>query len=217
MVKRPRFETYLFDLDGTLINSTELIESSFEHTLRIHRTKEQTSETLRSGFGTPLRTQLARIANNEEEVEAMAATYRQHHTTNHDRLVKPYPGILEAIAHLRKLPVKLAIVTSKGRRSTERGLQLCSLDGFFDTIVTVDDVTQYEPHPAPVIEALKRLSAEAKHSVFIGDSPYDVESGRGAGVQTAAALWGPFPRKDLAVHHPDYWLSKPREITTVLG
>ena len=173
-----------------------------------------TNETLQSGFGTPLRTQLARVARDPAEVDAMTETYREYHATHHDRLVRPYPGILEAVTMLRALPVKLAIVTSKGRNATERGLKRCSLDGLFDVLVTVDDVTQYKPHPAPVVEALGRLSAPADDAVFIGDSPHDVESGRGAGVRTAAALWGPFPRGSLALHRPDHWLAHPSEITT---
>ena len=134
-----------------------------------------------------------------------------------DRLVQPYPGIREVVTTLRGLPVKLAIVTSKGRNATERGLRRCALDGLFDVVVTVDDVTEHKPHPAPVVEALRRLVAEADDAVFIGDSPHDVESGRGAGVRTAAALWGPFSREILGVHRPDYWLSHPEEIMTAFG
>ena len=214
---RPPFAAYLFDLDGTLIDSIALITSSFEHTLRTHHTALPTNATLQSGFGTPLRTQLAKVARNPAEVEAMTATYREYHATHHDRLVQPYPGIREVVTILRGLPVKLAIVTSKGRNATERGLRRCALDGLFDVIVTVDDVTEHKPHPAPVVEALRRLSAEADDAVFIGDSPHDVESGRGAGVRTAAALWGPFSRESLAVHRPDYWLSHPEEVMTALG
>ena len=214
---RPSFAAYLFDLDGTLIDSIALITSSFEHTLRTHQTTMPANETLRSGFGTPLRTQLAKLACDPADVEAMTATYREYHTTHHDRLVRPYPGIREAVTTLRGLPVKLAIVTSKGRNATERGLRRCALDGLFDVLVTVDDVADHKPHPAPVVEALSRLSAKADDAVFIGDSPHDVEAGRGAGVRTAAALWGPFPRESLTIHRPDYWLAHPGEIMTALG
>ena len=114
---RPPFAAYLFDLDGTLIDSIALITSSFEHTLRTHHTAMPTNATLQSGFGTPLRTQLAKVAHNPAEVEAMTATYREYHATHHDRLVQPYPGIREVVTILRGLPVKLAIVTSKGRNA----------------------------------------------------------------------------------------------------
>ena len=176
-----------------------------------------TDDALRVGFGTPLRTQLATLARNPADVDSMTFTYREYHTAYHDQMVQPYPGIHEAVSQLRRLPVKLAIVTSKGRQATERGLRRCALDGYFDVVITVDDVTEYKPHPAPVIAALDRLSSPASEAVLVGDSPHDVQSGRSAGVRTAAALWGPFSRGNLEPHHPDYWLAQPREITTVLG
>ena len=176
-----------------------------------------TYEILRSGFGTPLRTQLARFAGDSADIENITATYRNYHSAHHDDLVQPYPDIQETITTLRKKPVKLAIVTSKGRQATRRGLRHCGLDGLFDALVTADDVDEFKPHPAPVIEALHRLSVEAAEAVFIGDSPHDLESGRRAGVSTAAAIWGPFPRERLVVHKPDYLLTHPREILTALG
>ena len=216
MSRRTPFAAYLFDLDGTLIDSIELIRSSFLHTFRAHRRQIPDEDAWRAGFGTPLRTQLAHLARDPAEIEAMTSTYREYHAAHHDRLVRPYPGVHEAIASLYHMPVKLAIVTSKGRRSTERGLRRCGLDAYFDILVTVDDVTEHKPHPAPVIEALDRLSATPDEAVFVGDSPHDVRAGRGAGVQTAAALWGGFARESLAPHQPDYWLDHPGEITTAL-
>ena len=75
---------------------------------------------------------------------------------------------------------------------------------------------KYKPHPAPVVEALDQLSADAGDTVFIGDSPHDVAAGRAAGVRTAAVLWGPFPREELARQVPDYWLMDPTEIGSLL-
>ena len=147
----------------------------------------------------------------------MTSTYRAYHLEHHDRLLRSYPGIHKTVAALRGRGVKLAIVTSKGRRATERGLRRCGLEEYFDLLVTVDDVTEYKPHPAPVVAALDRLFAAPGEAVFIGDSPHDMQSGRGAGVRTAAALWGPFSRKALAPHEPDYWLEHYDQITTVLS
>lgn len=206
------FSTYLFDLDGTLIDSIDLIMCSFRHTMKAHLGEIPLESDWRSGFGTPLRTQLARFARNQDEVEAMASTYRIHNDAHHDQMVKPYPGVHEVLIALRAPGRKFAIVTSKNRRAMDRGLRLCNLVEFFDVCVTTDDVDQYKPNPAPVREALRRLSAIASDTVFIGDSPHDIAAGRAAGVHTAAALWGPFERQSLAEQQPDFWLKYPHDL-----
>lgn len=169
----------------------------------------------RSGFGTPLRTQLERFARNAREADAMRSTYVEFNDEHHDRMVEAYPGIRDALEDLRGPETQLAIVTSKNRRAMHRGLRLCGLEHYFDAFVTVDDVDEYKPHPAPVVEALDQLSSDAGEAVFIGDSPHDVAAGRAAGVQTAAALWGPFPREELERQAPDHWLTHATDIRSL--
>ena len=204
--------TFLFDLDGTLIDSIELIMSSFRHTMLTHRGAVPPDDDWRAGFGRPLRPQLACYARDADEVTRMAATYRAHNLEHHDRLVRPYAGIPAVVAELFEGGARLGIVTSKNRTAAERGLRHCGLDGFFDMLVTSDDVTEHKPHPAPVLAALARLEARPAETVFIGDSPHDCEAGRAAGVSTAAALWGPFSRASLDPHGPDHWLDRPEAI-----
>lgn len=204
--------TFLFDLDGTLIDSIELIMSSFRHTMLTHRGAVPPDGDWRAGFGRPLRPQLARYARDADEVTRMAATYRAHNLEHHDRLVRPYAGIRPALAALAARGARLGIVTSKNRAAAEQGLRHCGLDGFFDVLVTSDDVTEHKPHPAPVLAALARLEARPAETVFIGDSPHDCQAGRAAGVSTAAALWGPFTRASLDPHGPDHWLERPEAI-----
>ena len=206
------FSTYLFDLDGTLIDSIELIMSSFRHTMRIHIGTVPPETEWRAGFGTPLGPQLARYTDDPSEVAAMAATYRAHNREHHDRLVTPYVGVREVVAQLATRGARLGIVTSKSRVATSHGLRHCGLDRFFDVRVTADDTTEHKPKPAPVVDALSRLDSPATDAVFIGDSPWDCEAGKAAGVATAAALWGPFARETLEPYAPDHWLEQPDQI-----
>ena len=208
----PGFPIYLFDHDGTLIDSIELIMSSFRHTMRTHLGTVPPDAEWRAGFGTPLRPQLARYARDPDQVTEMAATYRAHNREHHDRLVKPYAGIHEVVSRLTEQGAKLGIVTSKNRAATQHGLRHCALDRFFKVLVTSDDTMEHKPQPAPVFEALTQLDASAERTVFIGDSPYDCLAGKAAGVSTAAALWGPFSRETLEPHAPDYWLEQPDQI-----
>ena len=215
LVRSQPFSTYLFDLDGTLIDSIDLIMSSFRHTMLAHLGEVPEDRGWRSGFGTPLRNQLEKFARTVHEADAMMSTYVEFAEAHHDRMVEAYPGIHQALTALRVLDKKMGIVTSKNRRAMWRGLRRCGLDGYFEGFVTVDDVKEHKPHPAPLVAALDQLSAEAGAAVFIGDSPHDVAAGRAAGVRTAAALWGPFSREDLAQEEPDHWLSHPIEIETL--
>jgi len=211
-----RINTALFDLDGTLIDSIDLILASFRHTLRAHGGKPVPDDVWLAGVGTPLRNQLRVVTEDPDEIEQMVATYREFNFAHHDEMVRPFPGVFEALSLLKSKGMKLGVVTSKARTGLDRGLRLCGLDGLFDGMISLDDVERHKPDPEPVLKALTVLAASADSTVFVGDSPHDMAAGRDAGVLTAAALWGPFPRQVLEPHKPDFWLEAPSEIALTL-
>ena len=202
-----RFPAILFDLDGTLIDSIELILESYRHTMRVHRGASPPDALFLAGLGTPLRVQLREFCETNAELDQMIATYREWNMANHDRMVTAYPGALETVRALKADGTRLAIVTSKNLRGLQRGLTLCGFDGLFDVLVHCDSLPESKPDPAPVRLALKELGASAGEALFVGDSPHDIASGRTAGTRTAACLWGPFEKGRLAEERPDYWLS----------
>jgi pyrophosphatase PpaX len=207
--------TFLFDLDGTLIDSVELILRSYRHTMRTHRGMVPPDELWLKGVGTPIRVQLREWSEDPAEIEAMAATYTVYNLEHHDALVRPYDGIVSAVRALKEGGKRLALVTSKVRSGAMRGLKRVGLEPCFDVIVGADDVHHPKPHPEPVLLALDQLRAQPDETVFIGDSRHDLQCGRAAGVRTAAALWGPFDRADLADLEPDFWLQHPEDILTL--
>jgi pyrophosphatase PpaX len=210
---RKPLQTFLFDLDGTLIDSVDLIMRSFRHTMITHRGDAPPQEVWLRGLGTPLWSQLKEFTQDQAEIDAMVATYREFNHANHDQMVQRYPGLLEAIQQLRADGKALGVVTSKMRAGTVRGLTCCGLETLFDVLVGADDTTRHKPDPTPVLKAMELLNANPSTTVFIGDSPHDLAAGHAAGVRTAAALWGPFPREWLEPHEPDYWLKAPSEIS----
>jgi len=212
-VPRKHFSTVLFDLDGTLIDSTELILSSYRHTLETHRGVAPADDVWIAGLGTPLWVQFKKFTNDPAEIDAMVATYRDHNREHHDAMVQEFPGVLEAVGQLRDRGTRLGIVTSKKRHGAERGLTLCGFDGLFDVVVTADDVERHKPNPEPVVRALERLGSRTTDTIFVGDSPHDIDAGRGAGVATGAVLWGPFPRRTLEEHQPDHWIAEPADLS----
>ena len=205
--------TFLFDLDGTLIDSIELILRSYRHTMRVHRREVPSDDVWMRGLGTPLWVQFRHFTDDPSEIEAMVATYRAYNLAHHDELVRPYAGVVDAVRGLQGPGRALGLVTSKPRSGAVRGLKAAALESAFDVIVGADEVTHPKPHPEPVLRALERLAAPAAGAVFIGDSRHDMESGRAAGVRTAAVLWGPFDRQHLADLVPDYWLETPADLS----
>jgi pyrophosphatase PpaX len=211
-----QFTTYLFDLDGTLIDSIDLILECYRHTMKIHLGRVPPDSIWLAGIGTPLRKQFRDFTEDSDEIEAMAATYKEYHHAHHDELLKKYPGAVEPVRLLKERGGKLGVVTSKMVWSTHRGLEICGFDGLFDAFVTAADVEKHKPEPDPVWHALKLLDSKPEEAVFVGDSPHDMAAGRAAGVKTAAVLWGPYDRKALEPHEPDFWLHEPADIAKLL-
>lgn len=206
----------LYDFDGTLADSTDLIMRSYRHTMTTHLGSCPPDEEWLSGFGTPLETQIDRFARAPEESLAMLETYRSYQAQHHDDLLRPFPGAVATVEALLQHGVQLAIVTSRHIEGTRRGLELCGLLEHFAVVVTPEHVTHAKPHPEPVLCALQQLGVAAEEAWFVGDSPHDVAAGRAAGTRTAGALWGPFPESVLRAERPDALLRTPDAVLRLL-
>jgi pyrophosphatase PpaX len=207
----------LYDFDGTLADTTELVMNCYRHTMQTHLGHTPPDEEWLRGFGTPLEGQLARFARSAEERAAMLKTYEDFQAEHTHRLMVPFPGALETVAALKERGLPLAIVTSRYRESTILGMDVCGITRFFDLIVAPEDVRNPKPHPEPVLVALDRLGVPATEALFIGDSPHDMASGHAAGVRTGAALWGPFPLPRLEAENPDFLLERQEDVLDLVG
>lgn len=201
----------LFDLDGTLADTVELILHCFRHTFQVHRGQIPPDADLLVGIGKPLRDQLRDFGLGSEEVERMAETYATLQRRIHDDMVAPYPGAVDLVRALRADGVGVAVVTSKRRGMAERTLERCGFAGLVDVLVGADDVTRGKPDPEPVRLALDQLglAGEAGRTLFLGDSPWDMQAGRAGGTRTAGAVWGPFGREVLVAESPDWLVEEP--------
>src|SRR5258706_8716938 len=121
----PPLTTFLFDLDGTIIDSIELILRSYRHTMQLHRANEPMppDDMWIQGLGTPLWAQFGQITEDKEEIERMVQTYRTYNLAHHDALVQPYDGIVDEIHLLNQHRKRLGDVTSKLRDGAMRGLR----------------------------------------------------------------------------------------------
>ena len=206
-----------FDLDGTLLDSIRLIIDSYHHALAVHGLPARTDDHWLAGIGTPLRVQFRDWAEEPALFESLIAVYRDYNIANHDSRVQAYPGAVEMVREVRRAGLRAGLVTSKQRAGAERGLRFLKLEDEMQVIVAADDVTNPKPHPEPLLIAAERLGTDPREGIYVGDSVHDMECGRAAGMRTAAALWGPFDRRQLAATRPDYWLEAPRDLRRLLG
>jgi pyrophosphatase PpaX len=206
----------LFDLDGTLIDSIELILSSARHTFEGWAGGTPTDEEWVRGIGTPLVQQLRSYAASDDEVAFLLDRYRRYQAEHHDRLTRCYDDVPEVLGALAAQGHKLAIVTSKASAIAHQSLRFVGIDDYFPVVVGYDETTRHKPDPEPVRVALSRLGVSAEQSVFVGDSPHDVHAGKAAGVVTIAALWGPFDRETLAEARPNHFIGCMAELPGVL-
>lgn len=198
----------LFDLDGTLADTVELILLSYRHTMRTHLGETPPDARWLATMGTPLRDQLLDFARDAHEAAAMLRTYTEFQRRVHDEMVKPFPGAAEVLATLRARGSRVAVVTSKRAGVAHRTLEVCGLAGEVELVVSADEVRRGKPDPEAVHFALGALGLEGSPTevLFVGDSPFDLRAGRAAGTRTAAAPWGAFERAALEAERPDYFL-----------
>jgi pyrophosphatase PpaX len=207
--------TVLFDLDGTLIDTNELIIASFLHTLEVYRPGEYKREDVLPFIGPTLMETFSKI--NPSQCEEMCQTYRKFNIANHDSLVREYEGVYETVATLKEKHFKLAVVTTKMLNTTMMGLRLTKLEPFFDTIVALDHVEHPKPNPEPIFKALSQLGSKPEEAIMVGDNYHDILAGKNAGTKTAGVSWTLKGRESLEVHHPDYMLDNMRDLLPILG
>ena len=205
--------TILFDLDGTLVDSADLILASWRHTMDAHFEEPPAEDVWLRTLGQPLRAQFGYLVDTAEEVQAMVETYLKHNFREHERLIRPFPHVSETLVELRANGIRIGVVTSKASAGTARSLAACTLDeALFDVIVTSDEPVPHKPDPAPIRLALERLDASPKTAAYVGDSVWDMRAGHAAGVTTMAALWGPFSERELAIERPHIMLDTIDEV-----
>ena len=198
--------TVLFDLDGTIVDSIALLTASMEHAFA-GRTHRPTEAEWIAGIGRPLDDILRPWSADEADLDLVRDRYRTFQRAHHDAMTTAYPGAVETIRALHADGHALGIVTSKLEVWARRSLALIGVEGCFQVVVGIDATTRHKPDPEPVRFALHALGEPTPaHAVFIGDSTHDMHAGRAAGVQTAAALWGPNTRAVLEPTAPDHWL-----------
>jgi len=178
----------LFDLDGTILDTNELIIRSFLHALSGVMPPEFGREHIIPHMGNPLKDQM-RHFTGRDNVDDLVEAYREYNLREHDALVTAFPHVPEVLERLKAAGIKIGVVTTKFRMTAMRGMKLTGIDGFMDAVVAFDDVTHPKPHPEPVLKALEQLAAPPERALMVGDSPADMKSALAAGAVPVGVAW----------------------------
>jgi pyrophosphatase PpaX len=204
---RAGFDPVVFDLDGTVVDTVELIVTSFRHATRTVLGVVLPDEVITAGVGQPLLVQMERLSAGH--ARELYDVYREYNHRRHDELIRGYEGIDDVLRSLREAGRRLGIVTSKSADTTAMAFRAVGLEEHFDAVVTASDTVAHKPSPEPLRLCLEQLGATADGAIYVGDSPVDIEAGAAAGMTTAAVAWGVFGREALLAAGPDYWLDTP--------
>lgn len=206
----------LFDLDGTLLDTHDLLLAAFRYATRTVLNKVIPDKVLMAKVGQPLDAQMWDFTNDVSVHDELCRVYRAHTDTLHDDMVKPFPDTALMLERLKEADIPLGVITSKRHELAARGLGLFDLNGYFNFLIGADDWPSHKPHPGPVLHGCDLLGLSCRACLYVGDSPFDMQAGTSAGCPTAAALWGMFPREVLAAQHPTFMCSQGTEIPQLL-
>lgn len=182
--------TVLYDLDGTILDTNELIIQSFLHALQDVVPAGFGAEQIIPSMGQPLINQM-QLFSNLEEVSHLISRYREFNLRQHDELVKPFPYVPEVMRRLQQAGIQQGIVTTKIRLTTEKGLRFTGIYDYVapEAIVTIDDVEQAKPHPEPILKAMEALGADPATTIMVGDSTVDMIAAEAAGCIPVGVAW----------------------------
>lgn len=208
-------ECVLFDLDGTLIDTIELIRESMRYATATVLGEALPDDVLMRNVGVPLITQMREFS--EEHAEVLLTTYREHNHRVHDSMVREYPGIEAALERFSAAGLRMGIVTSKSRAVAMMGIDRFSLMRFFEVLVACDDVPVHKPEPYPLLHAATQLGVDITRCAYVGDSPHDMSASVAAGSVSIAALWGGFTRERVLEPGPEYAAESIADVEAILG
>jgi len=207
----PRFPVYLFDIDGTLLDSAADICAAVKHALGARPPVRDISFEYLRGFIGLYRIDLFSDVYPDyttEQIDGLIQEYRTNYLSRGHQQTKLYPGVMEGLAALGG---RKSTATTKGSPTTRAVLQQFGLIQYFEHVQGTDGFP-CKPAPDVVLAALSALGASPEDCLFVGDSPADMEAGRRAGVRTCAVRYGYGKADELAKWRPDYWVSDLREL-----
>ena len=200
-VTSARWETVIFDLDGTLADTIGLIVASYNHAYVTVTGRPRVESEIRALIGRPLLETFA--ARDPEVADDLQRVYTAWNLANTERLLKRYAGVPELLEDLTSAGVRLGVVTSKRRRTAELALRGVGIEDSVRLLACLEDTERHKPDPAPLLLGARSLGAAARDCVYVGDAVVDVHAARAAGMAAVAVTWGAGDEDALLAARPD--------------
>lgn len=212
-----KYSTYIFDLDGTLLDSLTDLHLSCNYALKTCGMPERTYDEVRMFVGNGVKKLMERAVPNGLEnprFEEAYSLFRQYYLQHNLDHTHPYPGIMDMLRTLKAHHCKVAIVSNKFYKATQ-DLALHFFDGLIDVAIGEREDIRKKPAPDTVVEAMRQIGVDRKECVYIGDSDVDIETAQNSGMPCISVLWG-FRDKDfLTAHGATDFVSTPSDITAL--
>ena len=206
--------TLLFDFDGTLLDTNELIIQTFLSVLGKRFPGRFTREDVLHFIGPSLKQTFNQI--DEDLTEELILEYRAWNIEMHDQMVVEFDGVSETLRLLKSRGIKMAIVSTKKHDVILRGIKFMGIEDIFEIVIALDDVVNPKPNPEPILLALERLDAKPEEALMVGDNSHDIEGGQNAFVRTAGVAWTAKGEAYLATFKPTYMLQHISELLEIV-
>lgn len=204
----------IFDLDGTIIDTPNLIMASFEYAIKENTNITLTKDEISYVLGQTLNNAFLRFADNEDHLKEMIKSFRQYSLNNGDKL-SAYPDALEVIEYLKSKNYLVGLVTSKSRPIVNNNLTQLNMNDVFDFLVTFEDTKEHKPNPEPLLKALDLINLKPEDAIYIGDHENDILAGKNAKMKTG--LMGYSHRLEFAkLENPDYIFESFKDIIKII-
>lgn len=211
-------ETFLFDFDNTLADSGEASIMAVQKVFGDAAKPVPTRDMIFSEMGLPIETSFPiweNLDKNDVQLQKMYAEFREYYPTIEDRNTKLFPGIKETLGELKGAGHSLYVVSSKGSDSLGRNLDKLRIGQYFTDLIGSDLVANYKPAPDGILNLVDHYHVNKQQAVMIGDAVFDLQTGKRAGVNTAAAGWGAYDIHAIKAERPTYLLEQPQQLLDI--
>lgn len=203
----------IFDVDGTLTRTNELIFASFNHVAARHLNRTFSPPEIVALFGPPEEGALLKVFG-PDHLDAIMEELLKFYAANHAAMASLHPGVEDLLRFLRGAGLGLAVFTGKGRRTTAITLDALGIAEYFDCVITGNDVTHYKPDPEGILRILEHFRVGPRQALMIGDSVSDIKASRAAGVPVASVVWDAYDPARVRAANPDCVFETVEEIAS---
>ena len=207
------FDGFIFDIDGTLTSTNQLIFDSFNFIAKKYLNRTFSDEEIIAMFG-PTEDMILKQWCGDNYVEARAE-YFKYYSDNHWK-AEIYPGIIEILDYLKSKNFPLGIFTGKGKEASMITLKKLGVDQYFDLIVTGDDVANHKPSAEGILKFVNQFGLKKERVLMIGDSVSDVKASKEAKIKVASALWDSYAHEKVKTLQSDYFFYSVEELKRFL-